>query len=90
LITFDTSELDDLTNLLRWRAQNYVPDAMVEGRAAAERYAAAGGRKNAPSTRLYYATLQRRRARRATGALIARMTERVLYITFLKFFSREF
>jgi hypothetical protein len=90
-LTYDTDDLLRMQNLFHWRATYMVADAMIEARARAESYAAAGGRKRDPATRRYRSLrpLSQRRGRRATGNMIAWMAEKMFYRRFIDFWNPD-
>jgi hypothetical protein len=88
VITFETSDLDDLIQVLMRRANEMVPAGMEKAKSQAEVYAAAGGRHRDPVKRRFHATSRGvRRVRHATGNQIVREAERVFYHDFVDFFG---
>ena len=84
----DTSELDAFIELLSWRASNFVPDCMAEGKRHADSYVAAGGRHRPSRARFH--TITRAPVRRETGPLIEEQTEKIFYHRFVNFWAPDF
>jgi hypothetical protein len=76
--------LDQIVDIMHRRA-NIVQQLQDEGRAAAEAYNAAGGRKRDPKTRRYHSTHRQimRRIHAVTGNQMARAIEHVAYHRFI-------
>src|SRR5262249_17074663 len=87
-IKIESPDIDRLEALMIKRAYNMVNEAVAEGQARAEDYAAQGGRHRKTPGR--YSGLRRVgvvRVHHATGAQKARMCEHVLYHRFIDFFG---
>lgn len=87
-VIFESPDMLRMENHFHYAAIYMVAESMQEARTRAASYAAAGGRKRDPKTRRYRSKYGAPiRIRRATGALIAWMAEKMLYRRFVNFWD---
>lgn len=86
-IKFDTSEFDQLVDFFEHRANNIVQESVTEGRLRAADYASRGAVRGVSSGHLRRNRRRLQKVRVASGALIAKFIERVMYKKLVDFFG---